>query len=486
MVLICLSLAGWAQLSPERMVLNSLEKGKYHKAYTQIARMLARDTGSVAARFLLVRYFFSPANPGYNIDSAHHYCRAGMASLAHTHGKARERLIRFAIDSALFLRLQQSIDSAAFKRAQDLNTEAAYQYFLDRFPQARQRPQAIELRDEVAFLTALRENTWQSFKHFLDKYPQSHRAPDAQVRYDRLLYQTKTSDGRLNSYRAFVSEHPGSPYRHEAEWHILQLSTALCTPPPLLDFIITFPQSRHRRFALNLLYHLLKEHDEPFPSGLLTDSLRHVNDLEKQHLIPVYRNGKFAWMNPAGKEVIAPLAEYLPETLKCGYAADDVLPAGNLLIARNGTVLARQVEESADLGYGFLVVRTNDCNYVLHKSGKKLTGCIDDARVVGSSIMAVQTNNRWSLISFAGLVLMENTDGFYDFGPVLGIKRGTQTLLILREEVKLLADGQQPGIQHVVDEAKNLPKGIWVRMGKNEAMLGYDLAWLIPPFRTTH
>ncbi len=349
-----------AQWAPERLALNSLLKGKYHRASRQINRMLSRDTASASAHYLLVRYYFWPDNPAFNIDSAHFHCQTGAALLKQTSGKARERLSRLSIDSASFIFWQAKIDSAAFARAKHTNTEEAYQYFLDRFPNAAQRLQAVELRDEVAFLSALRENTWH-------KYPRSHRTADALARYEKLLYQAKTNDHKLESYRNFITEFPQSPYRPEAEWHILQISTAWCTVQSLMDFIQTYPKSIHRNMALGMLYHLLKEKGESMPDNLLTDSLRKVVYLEKLHLIPFFKNASFGWMNTAGQECIAPRPLLIPEELRCGFMEDDVWMADGVMLSRNGVVLAQSVQEIDDLGYGFLLVTADNCRYVLHK-----------------------------------------------------------------------------------------------------------------------
>lgn len=203
--------SSFAQLSPERAVVNSLEKGKYNRARTQLAKMLNRDTTNVLGYYLLSRYFFAPGNPDFSIDSAYRHCNTALSKIGFATGRTRERISRFPLDSALLITLRNQIDSAAFQRAKMVNTEEAYQYFLDHFVHASQRSQAIELRDEVAFLKAMVENTYQSYRKFLDKYPQSHRANEARMRYDKLLFETKTSDRKLVSYERFIAEHPESP-----------------------------------------------------------------------------------------------------------------------------------------------------------------------------------------------------------------------------------------------------------------------------------
>lgn len=95
-------------------------------------------------------------------------------------------------------------------------------------------------------------------------------------------------------------------------------------------------------------------------------------------------------MNTQGKELIAPLADRLEEVHRCSYLQDDVVLAGDKLLSRNGMIIASGVRDFENMGYGFLLVEDGNCRKVLHKSGRYITGCIDDARVLGGTVLAVK------------------------------------------------------------------------------------------------
>lgn len=478
LLMLCITAIGYssfAQLSPERAAMNSLEKGKYNRARTQLAKLLEKDTGNVVAYHLLSRYFFSPGNPDFSIDSAYLYCNAALSKLAFATGRMRERIARFSLDSTQLIGLRKKVDSAAFQRAKTVNTEEAYQYFLDYFIHASQRSQAIELRDEVAFLNALLENTYQSYRKFLDKYPQSHRAAEAQTRYDKLLFETKTADRKMSSYERFITEHPESPYLPVAERQILEISTAVCTPEALLRFLNRFPESIYRKEVTDLLYHILKETETPYPLRLLNDSLRRVKELEAERLVAYYKEGGFGWMNTRGKELTAPVAVQLEDEYRCGYLDDDVLLAGEKLLSRNGVVIASGVRSFEDLSYGFLLAEENNCRLVLHKSGRRITGCIDDAQILGGVLLAVKKEGLWKLISFTGRVLLSDAQGFMDAYPVLGIRNARQIELILFNDVLRLADGEMPLKKVVASEVRKLPFAIWIKNNNKEVLLDFSL-----------
>ncbi len=470
------SCSAFAQLSPERAVVNNMEKGKYNKARAQLIKMLNKDSANVLAYYLLSRYFFAPGNPDFSIDSAYRYCNTALAKMGYVTGRMRERISRFPLDSALLIGLRIRIDSAAFQRAKMVNTEEAYQYFLDHFIYASQRSQAIELRDEVAFLNTLLENTYQGYRKFLDKYPQSHRANEARTRYDKLLFETKTSDRKLVSYERFITEHPESPYLPVAERQIFEISTAVCTAETLLRFLNRYPESIYRKEATDLLYHILKETDTPYPLHLLNDSLRRVKALEAEHLVVYYKEGGFGWMNTRGKEVIAPVAGQPKDEYRCAYLDDDVLLAGENLLSRNGAVIASGIRSFEDLGYGLLLVEAEkNCRMVLHKSGRRLTGCIDDAEVLGGVLLAVKKDGVWQLVSFTGRILLSDTRGFIDAFPVLGIRHARHIELILFNDVLRIADGEAPVKKVVVAEARKLPFGIWIKSNNRQALLDFSL-----------
>lgn len=140
-----------AQLSSERSAWSSLSKQKWVRAHDQLKKILAKDSANAAAHYVMAHYYFAPANPQFHIDSAHLHAMASLHDYSMLGPKQREKMKRFPLDSIIIIRLVQQVDSAAFHRAQQLNTEAAYTYFIDVFPTARERNEALKLRDKAAF-----------------------------------------------------------------------------------------------------------------------------------------------------------------------------------------------------------------------------------------------------------------------------------------------------------------------------------------------
>ncbi|HYG19090.1 MAG TPA: hypothetical protein VD816_09170, partial [Ohtaekwangia sp.] len=293
-----------AQTISERSALHSLQKQRWDKAYDQLSKILRKDSVNVTARYLLARYFFSPDNSGFNLDSAYHNVLLALTDFRYATPRTRERMRRIDIDSNTLVLYRGRIDSAAFQRAQASDTEQSYSYFLDHFPYAVQRVEAIYLRDEAAFREAARENTFQAFQQYVDRYPASTRVPEAKARYERLLFEAETGNGKLSQYENFLVRFPTSPYRSVVEKNIFEIRTASGLPKDFETFVERYPESRFSGKARSIYYHLLPEESRDVNRSMLTDSLREVLVQERSYLVPFLSNDRYGFMDQAGEEVI--------------------------------------------------------------------------------------------------------------------------------------------------------------------------------------
>ena len=116
---------------------------------------------------MLANWFFSNANPDFQIDSAYRYIKNSIRIYDTLSLRDKEKIVKFPIDSLLLATLKMRADSAAFERAKRENTEAAYIQFIKSFGSAMQVPNAVELRDEVSFLEALKSNTIMNWEKIL-------------------------------------------------------------------------------------------------------------------------------------------------------------------------------------------------------------------------------------------------------------------------------------------------------------------------------
>ncbi|MBX2962270.1 MAG: WG repeat-containing protein [Cyclobacteriaceae bacterium] len=464
--------------SAERRAFNNMQKGKWEKARVGLAKAIRKDTLNATAHYVFSTYYFSPGNPAYQIDSAYHYVMKSLHLFERSNAKQRDRMKRFPLDSAILISRREAIDSAAFERAKRINTEQAYEDFLNNFPFATQLDRASELRDEVAYIDALKVNTYASFLAYLNKYPNASRSAEARERYEKLLFEAKTKDRKLASFQSFLEEYSESPYRDEAEYQVLEILTAAGSTASFMDFLKKYPSSRHRTKAQNVLIYLLREKEEPIPSRYLNDSLRHVIKLEQDYLVPFAKDGRYGFMNSEGKEVIKPFTEELEQEYRCGNITEELLVGSNQIIARNGAIIfSGDVQEIEDLGTGYLLVTSKKCSAILHKSGFTLEACVQDARVIADAFIAVKKENRWSLTTLLGRKLpVGDYEDINEFDDVVAFKQSGRYKLATRESVARAADQGTPVFTRLFDEVKRWDGNmLWVRTGQTQGLLDMNL-----------
>jgi hypothetical protein len=461
--------------SPERVARKSIAKKRWTKAREQLNRAIAKDSINAAAEFLLARYFFHPLNPEYHVDSAYLHVNRSLLHLSAASSRERDRLKRDGIDSMRIVSQRQRVDSAAFDRARRINTEASFLHFLDTYKFASHREQATALRDEAAYLDAVKENTYEGFQRFLQKYPTASHASEAKEHYERLLYESKTAGRTLGSFEQFLEDYPGTPYRNIVEKEIFEISTAAGLPEQFSAFIANHAQSSYVKRARNILFHLGS--NGSLSQQYLSDSLRHVEQLNRGFLVPFLVDGKYGFMDSRGKVIMKPSASVLPDEYRCGNITEEFLLLDNKLKARNESMIFNDsLADIADLGAGYLLVTDKACKKVIHKSGFHVANCVDDAKIVAENFVAVSTGGKWSMLALSGRVLFEAQ--WDDISSILGLvalKKGQKILLASPAEVGKIANQELLKTAPVFDAAKLWPSSkIWVQSGDLQGILNQD------------
>ncbi len=478
-LVLLLSLKGYSQLAPERLAWNNLGKESWNKAEAQVRKALRKDSLNLGAIYTYAWFYFTPANPKFNIDSASLLAHRAQAQFNRLTKKDKEKNLRFPFDSLGLLKLRTYIDSSAFSRAKQLNTVEAYAFFMRNYSGSTQLARAIELQQEVAFLDALKENTYQSFEAYIKTYPQASRAEEAGRRYEKLLFESKTKDQKLSSYIRFLTEYPQTPYRNLVEQQIFELSTAAGEVKVFQDFLKKNPTSAYARQARNFLYYFLK--DQPTRlQEILTDSLKNILALESNTWIPIWKNGAYSFLDMKGGEHLSNLTDSLAEHLLCDGFVQDILFTKDKLYSRAGDLLAENVLDVEDLGFGFLLVDYKDnSTKIVHKSGLV---CLEEAAKLIGHHFLFSTNNGASLYTLTGRKLLSgNWTDIVSFDNVMAFKSQQGFKLSTAANLALYANGQAIQFTDYFDEVKNIDdKYVWVRRGDQTALLDLNLQLVVP------
>ena len=485
-VVACSSYMANAQFVSERSAIHNIEKRKWLKARNQLTRILKKDSTHAGAEFAWSRYFFAESNPDFQIDSAYTHIQQARAYYPRATDKEREKLLKVPVDSSVLVAYKQRIDSAAFARARIANTEAAYVDFIKRFETALQKDKAIALRDSVAFEDTSLENTYQSFLTYIEKYPESRFASEAKIRYERLLFESKTADQKLATFESFLTQYPETPYRNEIERQIFEKITADGEAASFERFIRKYPASRSTKIAKDILYHLLKEEERALMSVLVSDSIRQVQILEKQFLVPFLKDDTFGFMNERGEELIKAFAVDIPDEYRCGNITDEVLIADGRIITRSGALLAKtKAREIQSLGYGFLLLENGACVNLMHVSGffPVAHECLQDVKLLAKNFILLKKNNRWSIWTLTGRQLIPyEWEEIHLFGEAIVLKKNAKSRLIRIKDLAKIADQQQPVFSKEYDDVKHWNTGMMcIKNGSEEGVLTQSLKEWIKP-----
>jgi hypothetical protein len=477
---LCLS-----QASREKKALKFIRQQRYNSAYVLLKKSLAKDSLNIGAQYVLGQYYTIPKNIDFHLDSAYLYAARALHTWEYLPEKSRKKWAKLPLDSDKLLELRQQIEGLAFAEAEQLNSEESYSRYLASFPLAKERPAAIQLRNQVAFAKAQKENTYSAFHSYMERYPDSKYAREAQLQYDRLLFEERTREKSLASYREFLKAYPDSPYRKEAEKNILEIMTADGSAEVFIKFLTEFPRSNYHKIASGILFHiLLEDHRENlFPALFETDSALKIESTQTNFLVPFMQNGKFGLMNQAGKQILAPVFTDLQEEYLCGNITEDVIILPGQLVSKSGALIWRgNLKSLDDLGYGYTLIDEGKSKSVLHKSGFHFPEKnLQDAKLLQGRMLAAKQNNKWGLFTLTGRKLIDyNCQDISAMGSVFVLQINDKYALSTLSSLASIANAEKGRFTEVFDEVKKLAGDkIWIRLGEFEGVLSQDLQVLI-------
>ncbi|RAW00682.1 WG repeat-containing protein [Pseudochryseolinea flava] len=454
----------------EKSALKNIRASRFEKANKQVRKLLDRDSTNAVTHYLVAIYFFSPANAGYNIDSAYRYTMTSWKYFSGATSKNQERMRRFPIDSVVLVTLRQRIDSAAFERAKRANTSAAYNTFLVKFPLAISKNEAVELRNEAAFKEASQENTREAFRYYLDQYPQSQKAMVAQARYEKLVFDDETKSQRAEDFQQFVMHYPNSPHRDEAIQKIFEIQTASGERDDYLAFIALFRDHLLSKKAKAIVNHL------------------DINDADSLHtgesmLVPILHNGKFGFMNALGEEVIQPLYEEIDKRYRCGNITDKILALDGKAVSHEGVVASNQsIDVVEPVGNGFWLAGNDDCFKVIHHSGFVVgDSCVEDAKVIAGKYLALKSNGYWGLWAMNGRRMIgQSFDNITNVGEIVVFEKDKKYRLATTQTIARSANQQPLKLSDAFDACTPWrQQRVWLKAGRFEGVMDQNLQVVI-------
>ena len=485
LILIVLLTATFLRADPVKKSLKLIAKRDWSKIESLLNKSLSKDLINPGARYVYSIVFLNPDYPGNNIDSAYRYILKAQVDYELLEFKEQEKLNRIHID---FKRLQvqkQRVDSAAFRVAVIRDTEEGYIRFINRHVTASQQEEAIRLRNAAAFRYASEIHTYESYLEFMNKYPQAEQVNQASKLYDFLLFESKTMDKKLESYVNFLEGYPETPYRDKAESEIYRISTAGNEYFSYSLFMEDYPESEFARKALDFLYHLSKEIE--IPAIPVTDSLEQIFRLESYHLIPVFADRKYGFINEFGEEVFNYRFDAIENEYLCGGITSDFLKVvengQNKLVSRDGNEIYRNVSAVTDIGLGLIRIFAGGRFGVVHKAGYEILRAEYQEIERAGRLIAFRQNGKWGLVSVSGKSILDaEYDEIKESNGVVVIRKGNRFAVTSTPGLVPAADGEKIDLDFDYDDVEFMEDGfIRVTSGDLTGLMDKEMKMLLPP-----
>lgn len=344
----------------------ALEIHNYFKAKHVFEKNLKRNP-SLAA-FGLAEIYARNNNPFYNIDSALSTIQKAYETFESTKPKKQKKFAKFGFDLEHLNALRQNIFTLHFVKAKSINTESAYQEFIQLNTMAQEIERAVFLRDSCAFFSALNDEKSDALQSFLDKYPSSVFAERALNMFYQLQYEEQTDPNNQESFLAFKENFPNNPYGTSAEIKLFNFAKETNSIAAFLDFIKNNPNSTYTKEAWRHIYRLhinengmanLQTFKKEHPGYPFQKELDKEIKLLQTQLFPFVQNNLWGFIDHDGRVVIEPK-----------YAFADFFSQGRALVLKNekygfidvlgNEIIVPQFNDAYTFKYNMCIVITNE------------------------------------------------------------------------------------------------------------------------------
>ncbi|MFY9311272.1 MAG: WG repeat-containing protein [Bacteroidia bacterium] len=410
-ILLCfvLSFAAMVKASPIKKAFTALKVYNYFEAKKNFEKALKKEVA--AATYGLSNIFYRNDNPFFNIDSAYKYILLSDDAFQVLSEKKKTGYQKYSFT-------QQAIDSVKneiFKRAFDVykknNSIAELNKFIEHYPGAPQRNDAIDLRNSIAYHEARKKDTYQAYQSFISTYPKAKEVPQAHERYEQTYYQASTKNKSLKEYEDYLQKRPNTPFLAEVENAIYNLSTTEGTIKEYHDFIKRHPGNRNVEAAWKQIYTMytadyktesLVDFKLEFPDYPYSDVVNLEIVMSQKPLFGVRENGKWGFADSTGKVMIPCTYEWVEEfaegVAECGLSgkAGFVNKTGKLIIP----CIYDQVEP---FYHGLAIVQQNGKSGVINKIGKTVVPFeYDEISEFSEGLAAVLKQDKYGYIDESG------------------------------------------------------------------------------------
>lgn len=258
--------------------LKLIEQGKYAEAEPLLRSSLDDQREQVVGYYGLAYLYSEPEFSNFRLDSAYRYIELSRAAYKALDYKDKGKISK-DLSSSEMGRRRTVILKAALEQAEEANTLAAYQHFIDHFPDSgsRYEGKAQNARNRLAFEAAQAEDTEFAYSQLLEKYGDDLKSNSRSL-YDaaqKLQFERYIDQQGWAAYWDFAEQHPDHIYVRDSLFKEFQ---ELWYGPvtDYRDFIANYPEAPLTRYAIDSLGMRLSEQaDTVLSRQFITDYPQH-------------------------------------------------------------------------------------------------------------------------------------------------------------------------------------------------------------------
>lgn len=459
---------GYASDPPVKKSLKLVKEGSLSDAEKLLRGAQAKKQDDFGIDYVFSLFFLSPYQKTLKLDSSYVFCLSAIEKFKKATLQDQRRYVKLDIDSAELYSRKDYLDSLGFSQAERLESEAAYQYFLERFPQSRLAETAKQKRASLAFQRAKTENSYEAFMTFLDKYPDAEQARSAKEISDLLVFENTAKKGHIADWEAFIERNPNNPYVLKAQNRLYELSTLNHSPKSYQAFIYNYPENPNVSRAWEWIFYLdkspknLYQMAQKYPGfPLVPFESRFQN--RNTFVMSFVERGKFGMMLGPGNNFVKPVFDSIPEDYKC-----EMTWTGFLKLFRNhrATLFSLDSIPISDGEYdnadffsdGLLKVYKGGRQGLFSMTGYQILGPrYESISRLTPNLLSIQQGSKLYLFTTKGQKLdISPLDEILPVGTYLALKKGEKYALVKEEDVLHLLENEPVEVDYRYNKVQRI------------------------------
>ncbi|MFZ4399508.1 MAG: OmpA family protein [Bacteroidales bacterium] len=295
--LICVITGGYT--FGQNNFLRLIENEKFEKAEKKINEAINESPDDIGVNFSMAVLYLNRKYQKYNTIKSYEYLMKSQSIFqTNTDEHTIKQLSKVPINQLIFTDYTDSISRQALEDAININQEENYEAYLNYYKTApsQYKNKAVQYRDVAAFKIARETNSEASYQYFILKYPNAIQSYDAIKYRNALAYAKAKAIDNIQNYKDFVNKYPDADEINQSWERIHELAYAQTekanTAIAFQSFIREYPKSKQYLKAFKLF-----EEKQFFENTIKDDWNTYRSFLESyptNSLVPIAQDSIFA------------------------------------------------------------------------------------------------------------------------------------------------------------------------------------------------